>query len=66
MNLNITKVKVLTSRQCADSLILYTELPEGCYPYRNKADAEMRVASGGGEEYAREHFKDCEIVVVQI
>ena len=66
MKVEFKTVKVLTSKQSTDTIILYTELPNGVYPYKGTATLEMKVASGKGGEYALKHFPKCFIEVINI
>lgn len=48
--INITGATVFQNTKGTDSVILYTDLPNGTFPYEGTASAEIKVASGGGED----------------
>lgn len=51
--LRVFNVTVLQNENGTDSVILTIDLPNGCYPYDGNATAEIKVASGKGEDYVK-------------
>lgn len=56
--MKIKTVEILVEGCGTDKLILGTDLPEGCYPFKGNASLVMHVAKGEGEKYAKDNFPD--------
>ena len=56
---------VIVQNTGVDKVILYTDLPEATYPFRDTGHSlEMSVAQGKGKEYCEKHFPGVPIDVV--
>jgi hypothetical protein len=58
MLINITKISAIVRKNVTDKLLLYTEMPSGCWPFEGKATLRLEVASGTAEDYCSKHFPD--------
>jgi hypothetical protein len=54
--INIKSVTLLRTDHSPDYLFLHTDLPEGCFPYKDKATLRLEVAAGHGEKYLMDNF----------
>lgn len=53
--MNIEKAVIILSNG-ADEVFLYTDLPEGTWPYNGKLTLRFSVAKDCGREYMLQHF----------
>ena len=57
MNIEVTRIEVLTGmRSGPDTVMLYTDFPNGCWTYKDKMVMEFKTVYGGGEAYVKKHF----------
>jgi len=64
MKIEIVRISLLVNMYSGDKLVLYTDLPEGGWPYKGKASLDMTVAKGKGVEYCAEHFPGVPVKVI--
>jgi hypothetical protein len=62
--MKITHIKVLCGVSSTDTVMLYTDLPEGVWPFKDGATFSMAVAKGHGEDYAKSYFPGIPVEVV--
>jgi hypothetical protein len=63
--MNILNIKILCGVSSTDTVMLYTDLPEGVWPFRDAATLSMAVARGHGEDYAKSYFPGIPVEVVR-
>lgn len=56
MQITITKITAIINNTAVDKLILHTELPDGCWPFMDKATLRLEVAGGTAFDYCLKHF----------
>lgn len=62
----INRITILRSKISYDDIFFHTDLPNGCWPYDDKAVCKMNVAHGTGKEYCMTHFPKIPIEVIDI
>jgi len=66
MKIEITKITVLISKNKADELLLHTNLPEGCYPYKGNAHLKITIAKGIAEKYIEDNLNGVEFELIEV
>jgi hypothetical protein len=54
--IQITKLKTVRLTHGTDTLYLYTELPNGVWPFHGPATLKLEIARGFAEEYCEKNF----------
>ena len=62
----IKGIIILISKSKHDTIMLFTTLPEPCYPYRGDLILTFHAAQGYGEEYCKRYFAGMKIDIVEI
>lgn len=55
ITLEVSKITVI-SWDGPDEIILWTKLPEACYPFGPSQTLAFQAAAGTGEDYVKKHF----------
>ena len=63
--MEILNIKILTDRHGADSVFLYTDLPEATFPYKGKQMIEFKCAKGSAFEYCSKYFPNIPATVIR-
>lgn len=50
----------------SDKVMLYTDLPEACYPYHGGLTLYFCAAQGSGQQYCVENFPGIQIEIVDL
>jgi hypothetical protein len=62
--MNIIKAIIINGHGC-DKVLLMTDLPEPCWPFKGNASLELNVARDNGKSYVEQHFPEIEIEVIE-
>lgn len=64
--IEITKLKTIRQSYGPDYTYLYTDLPNGIWPFHGVATLKLEVAKGTAEDYCKRHFPDIEHEVIVV
>jgi len=65
MVIRVKSITILNRSFGGDIIHLHLDLPEGCWPYKGDATADMKVAKDTAEEYVKKNFSEIKPVIIK-